>query len=150
MALFVGRTALYPGHLAGGAELAPAHTVVAVVHKGGMRPPFPHPALLGGAVVLWVRSGVIVVEAHAPAAAKDAVVAFHQRGERGPGRLIESPHGVRRTGHEFNLTRALRHRSPARALACCACDFPPPGELGLAFRTRDRFLPRRALRTLHL
>src|SRR6516165_11474566 len=100
MALFVGRTALYPGHLAGGAELAPAHTVVAVVHKGGMRPPFPHPALLGGSVVLWVRSGVIVMEAHAPAAAKDAVVALHQRGERGPGRLIESPHGVRRFDHE--------------------------------------------------
>src|SRR5262249_28822664 len=96
---------LDPGHLAGGAELAPAHAVVAVVHQGGMRPAFPHPALLGGAVVLWVRPGVIVMEAHAPAAAKDAVVARHQRGERGPRRLVEGPHGVRRFGHKFNLTR---------------------------------------------
>jgi len=100
LAFFVRRAALDPGHLVGRAELAPAHAVVAVVHEGGMRPAFSHPALLGGAVVLWVRSGVIVMEAHAPAAAKDAVVALHQRSERGPRRLIEGPHGVRRFGHE--------------------------------------------------
>src|SRR5215475_172476 len=70
-----------------------------------MRPAFSHPALLGGAVVLWVRSGVIVMEAHAPAAAKDAVVALHQRGERGPRRLIESLHGVCGFGHGSSLTR---------------------------------------------
>src|SRR6516164_27771 len=106
MASFVRRAALDPRHLTGDTELAPAHAVVAVVHEGRMRPAFPHPALLGRAVVLWVRPGVIVVEAHAPAAAKDAVVALHQRGELGPRRLVEGPHDVRRFGHEFNLTRS--------------------------------------------
>jgi hypothetical protein len=69
-----------------------------------MRPAFPYPALLGGAVVLWVRAGIIVMEAHAPAAAEDAIVALHQRGERGPRHLVEGPHGVDRLGHRFNLT----------------------------------------------
>ena len=43
------------------------------------------------------------VEAHAPAAAKDTVVALHQRGERGPRRLIESLYGVPRFDHEVQL-----------------------------------------------
>src|SRR5262249_54154519 len=94
LAFVVRRAVLDPRHLAGGAELAPAHAVVPVVHQGGMRPALPHPALLGAAVVLWVGSGIVVMEAHAPAAAKDTVVALHQRGERGPRRLIEGPHGV--------------------------------------------------------
>src|SRR5215475_13684588 len=81
-----------------------------------MRPAFSHPALLGGAVVLWVRSGIIVMEAHAPAAAKDAVVALHQRGERGPRRLIESLHGVRRFGHESSLTRTTARASSSRTI----------------------------------
>jgi len=36
-----------------------------------------------------------------PAATEDAVVALDQRGERGPRRLIESLHGVRRFGREL-------------------------------------------------
>jgi len=40
------------------------------------------------------------VEPHAPAPAKDAIVVLHQRGERGPRRLVESLHGVRGFGHK--------------------------------------------------
>src|SRR4029077_313493 len=36
----------------------------------------------------------------APAAAEDTVVALHQRGERGPGRLIQRLDGVPRFDHE--------------------------------------------------
>src|SRR5215475_11816252 len=87
-----------------------------------MRPAFSHPALLGGAVVLRVRSGVIVMEAHAPAAAKDAVVALHQRGERGPRRLIEGLHGVRRFGHESSLTRTTARASSSRTSGATLTD----------------------------
>ena len=66
----------------------------------GTRAAFPDPALLPGTVVRRVRPRHPGVEAHAPAAAKDAVVPLHQRGERRPRRLIESPHGVRRIDHE--------------------------------------------------
>jgi hypothetical protein len=45
------------------------------------------------------------VEPHAPAAAKDAVVALHQRGEGGPRRLIESLDGVRRFDPEAQPNR---------------------------------------------
>src|SRR5262249_60814672 len=58
-AFFVRRAVLDPGHLTGGAELAPAHAVVPVVHEGGMRPAFPHPALLGRPVVLRVGTGIV-------------------------------------------------------------------------------------------
>src|SRR5215472_6566596 len=98
--LVVCGAALDPRHLLGGAELAPAHAVVPLVHEGRMRPAISHPALLGRTVVAWVRSGIVVMEAHAPAATEDAVAALHQRSERRPRRLIESPHGVRRSGHE--------------------------------------------------
>src|ERR1700760_2797655 len=47
-----------------------------------------------------VRESSVEVEPHAPAPAKDAIVVLHQRGERGPRRLVESLHGVRGFGHK--------------------------------------------------
>jgi len=70
------------------------------------------------------------VEAHAPAPAKDAVVALHQRGERGPRRLIESLHGVRGLGHgtqpnashgtSLFVPHQAEDRRPADRLGCTA------------------------------
>src|SRR6516164_9813630 len=147
LAFFVRRAVLDPGHLAGRAELAPPHAVVPVVYEGGVRPALSHPALLGRTVVLWVRSGVIVMEAHAPAAAEDAVVALHQRGERGPRRLIQGSDGVRRLHHDVQRNPGPGQEPPRPGLRCCtspsgtaatralgaevtgACPFQRPGML---------------------
>src|SRR5262249_10761106 len=88
-----------------------------------MRPAFPHPALLGRTVLLWVRSGVIYIDAHAPAAAKDAVVALHQRAEPGPLRLIEGLQGVRRFAHDPTPTSPTPRASSSRT---SGADLSPP------------------------
>jgi hypothetical protein len=46
------------------------------------------------------------VEAHAPAAAEDAVVALHESGEGIPCRLVERLDGVRRHGHRVHPSEA--------------------------------------------
>jgi Protein of unknown function (DUF1214) len=60
----------------------------------------PDSLLLRGTVARRAGTGIFGMEPHAPAPAKDALVALHQRGERGPRRLVESHHGVREFGHE--------------------------------------------------
>ena len=72
---------------------------------------------LRGTVVRRVGSRVFGVEPHAPAPAKDAIVALHQRGERGPRRLVESLHGVRGFGHEAQPKRGHRTSGAAGCLA---------------------------------
>src|SRR6185437_3416783 len=81
-------------------ELAPAHAVVPVENQRRMGVALSDSLFLRGTVVRRVGPGVFGVEPHAPAPAKDAIVALHQRGERGPRRLVESLHGVRGSGHK--------------------------------------------------
>jgi hypothetical protein len=92
---FVRRPVLDPRHLVGCAELAPAHAVVPVENQRRMGEALPDSLFLRGTVVRRIGPGIFVVEPHTPAPAKDAIVVLHQRGERGPRRLIESLHGVR-------------------------------------------------------
>src|SRR5580658_8959927 len=104
-ALFVRRPALDPRHLVGRAELAPADAVLPFEDKRSVGPALADPLFLRGTFLRYAflpHGGprLIGVEPHAPAAAENTVVPLHQRGERGPGRLIERLHGVPRLGHE--------------------------------------------------
>jgi len=80
--------------------------------------------------LLHVGPRLFGVEGHAPAAAKDTVVALHQRGERGPRRLIESLYGVPRLDHEVTLTRAMARASWFRTSGAA-------GRLALRLAYRD-------------
>jgi hypothetical protein len=96
-ALLVRGAVLDPRHLVGRAELAPAQAVVAVEHESRVRRAFPYPSKL---TVAFRRgsASTVFVESHAPAAPEDPIIAFHQRGERRPGRLVQSFDGVLRHG----------------------------------------------------
>src|ERR1700759_3482183 len=72
---------------------------------------------LRGTVVRRVGSRVFGVEPHAPAPAKDAIVVLHQRGERGPRRLVESLHGVRGFGHKAQPNGATAPAFPPELAA---------------------------------
>jgi len=78
-------------YLVGWPELAPADAVIAVEDQRRVRGPGPDavefllPVRLRGVEV----GGFFGVEAHAPAAAEDAAVGFHQRRERIPRRHVE-------------------------------------------------------------
>src|SRR5580693_867904 len=113
-AFFVRRPVLDPGHLAGCAGLAPAHAIVPVEDECGVGLALPDSLLFRGTVVRRVPR-IFEVERHAPAPAKDAYIVLHLRGERGPRRLIDSLHGVRRFGHEAQPNAAPRHE-PYRLL----------------------------------
>ena len=88
-ALLVRCPVLDLGHLVGHTELTPAHAVIPVKHKCRMGSACPNTSQFP-LTVQSLLATVIGVEAHAPAAAKDAVIALHQTGKRLPGRFIES------------------------------------------------------------
>ena len=108
LTLRVGRAALDPRQLRGRAELAPAEAVVAIEDERRMCGAGKHTGELPVAVQRGRRpfADALGMEAHAPAAAEDAVVALHQRGERRPGRLAESLDRVRRLDDEASLARS--------------------------------------------
>jgi hypothetical protein len=103
LTFLVGGAVLDPGHLVGRPELAPAHALFPVEHERRMGRSCPNPIELSLAIQGCV-SVVVGMEAHAPAAAKDAVVSLDQRGEHCPRRRIESPDGVVRYHHETQST----------------------------------------------
>src|SRR5213593_1839042 len=103
-ALLVGSPVLDLRHLVRRAELAPTHTVVAIEHKGRMRPACPHACELAFPVQRRVAA-FIRMKAHAPTTPEDAVVRLNQPGERIPARLIESLNRVPRPHHQPRLTR---------------------------------------------
>jgi SAM-dependent methyltransferase len=112
-AFFVRGQALDPGHFLGCAELAPADAVLPLENERGVGFALPDPLFLRSTFLRHtlphiVGPGLSGVEAHAPAAAEDAVVALNQRGKRGPGRFVKSLHGVRRSAHgaEFSWMTA--------------------------------------------
>ena len=87
--LLVSGPVLELRHLGGRAELAPSPD------SRRRRTRAPHESCRPGHVRACVPvqrrvPAVVRMKAHAPAAAKDAVVRFDQRGERIPGRLVES------------------------------------------------------------
>ena len=94
-ALLIRGPVLDPRHLVGRAELAPAQAVVPIEHEGRMRRARPHASQLP-LTLRRHRPFVVFVETHAPAAPEDPVIAFHQRGERRPGRLVQRLDGVLR------------------------------------------------------
>ncbi len=106
--LLVGGAALDPRQLLGRAELAPAQAVLAVEDERRMGRSRADALQLPLAVES--RRGLLAdagrVEAHAPTAAEDAVVALHQGGEGIPRRLVERPDGVRRHGHRVHPSEA--------------------------------------------
>src|SRR5262249_61727545 len=105
-ALLVGGPVLDLRHLVGSAELAPAHTVVAVEHQGRMRPACPHPCELAFPVQRRLGSTVVRMKAYAPATPENAVMRLDQCGERIPARLIESSNRV--PGPHDQLSLAAR------------------------------------------
>src|SRR5206468_7143677 len=84
--------------------LAPTHTVVAIKHKGSMRPACVHPRELAFPVQRRLAA-VIRMKAHAPTTPENAVIRLNQSGERIPVRLIESLNRVPRPHHQLTLTR---------------------------------------------
>ena len=117
LAFLVGGAALDPRQLPGRAELAPAQAVAAVEDERRMCRSRTHAGQL--AVTVQLRRGVLAdalgMESHAPAAAEDAVVVLHQRGERRPRRLVERSDTVGGRCHEINVAPDQDHRSRARA-----------------------------------
>src|SRR5438034_1339347 len=103
-ALLAGRPVLDLRHFVRRAELAPTHTIVAIEHKGRMRPPCPHPCELAFPVQRRLAA-VIRMKAHAPTTPEDAVIRLDQPGERIPARLIESLNRVPRPHHQLSLAR---------------------------------------------
>lgn len=87
-------------------ELAPANTAVPVENERRMGRSGPNTIELPFAVEGRRSSPAdpLGMKPHAPATAKDAAVALHQRHERGLRRLIESLDGIRRFDHEPSLT----------------------------------------------
>src|SRR6266540_169270 len=113
-ALLVGSPVLDLRHLVRRAELAPTHTVVAIEHKGRVRPACPHPRELAFPVQRRLAA-VIRMKAHAPTTPEDVVIRRNQPGERIPARLIESLNRVPRPHHQLSLTRQHSEHWAARA-----------------------------------
>src|SRR6266568_2116675 len=91
----------------------PLCDAVLVEDQRGMRAAFADPALLAGTVARRVRPGVPGVVAHAPAAAKDPVVAFGEFGERGPRGCAERPDRIPHCPSSFGeRCRPLRTPRP--------------------------------------
>ena len=91
---------LDPGHFAGCAELAPADAVLPVENERGVGFALSDSLFLRSTFLRHVGPRFFGVEAQAPAAAEDTVVALRQHSELGPGRLIQRFDGVPRFDHE--------------------------------------------------
>jgi hypothetical protein len=86
---------LDPRQLVRLAELTPANAVVTVEHERRVRGAGQHAVQFASALRRRRISAVVLgMEAHAPAAAEDAVVALDELGERRPRRLVKSSNSV--------------------------------------------------------
>ena len=110
-ALLVGSSVLDLRHLVRRAELAPTHTVVAIEHKGRVRPACLHPCELAFPVQRRLAA-VIRMKAHAPTTPEDAVIRLDQPRERIPARLIESLNRVPRSHHQLSLGPSTTQSTP--------------------------------------
>jgi hypothetical protein len=130
LTLLVRRTVLDQGQLVRSAELAPADAVLPVEHKCRVRCSRPHAVMLPFVVELPLRFPVTAfgVEGHAPAAAKDPIVALHQRGKGTPRGPIEGLDGVVRFDHEAQPTREMPVTSHSRLVPGARRADPPVPE----------------------
>src|SRR4051812_9475559 len=107
LTLLIGRGALDPRKLCRSAELAPAQAVPATEDESRVCRTRAHTLQLAFTVQPRgsVRADALRMERHAPAAAEDAVVSLHQRGEPRPRRLFKRPNLV--GGHTHRPKVAL-------------------------------------------
>src|SRR3954454_17671791 len=115
LTFLIGRAALDPRQLCWSAELAPAQAVLATEDESRVCLTRTHPLQLAFTVQPRgsVPADALGMERHAPAAAEDAVVSLHQRGEPRPRRLFKRPNLV--GGHTHRPKVALgrgEFRSP--------------------------------------
>src|ERR1019366_2110311 len=103
---------LYPRYLSRRAELAPAQAVVAVEDERRVCRSRTQASQLAITVQLRCGADALGMESHAPAAAKDAVVVLHQRGERRPRRFVERSDTVGGRSHEINVAPLTKISDP--------------------------------------